>query len=969
MRRALFLLSSLTIVLAVWAGDVTPEQALKQAQNFVQNQVTAGRRAPGATPQLALKGTVSGLYVFNVADDEGFVIVSNDDRTVPVLGYSTSGSIDPDNMPANMRAWLQGYADEIAWMNEHNIQPASQSSSRRTGNSVKTPIKPLIKTQWDQDAPYNNLTPYYALDSNYNYIYSTEGGNGWSHCATGCLATAMAQVMNYHQWPKSDTTDPATTEIPEYTWQGNTLGLPPVTFDWDNMKDTYSGKETGTTATAIATLMQYCGYSVKMDYGPSSSASSPDAATALINYFGYKSTTTVLNRSWYSYANWIELIYNELLENRPVLYCGQSAKGGHAFICDGYQSEDYFHINWGWSGMSDNYFKLSALDPDEQGIGGSSSTDGYHFGQEAIVGIQKPSENGTVLNVPKNDNSITCTNMTFSANPTRYQEVTVTLTIQNTSQNDDYDGDIGLRIEYLEYIVEDIRNNFFIPKNSSKDIVITFTPEYAGTYSLRAFKPSNSKVGYIIYICNSNLVVADGEKPSTNPKKTDIYLQVPSYTMENFVQEGAILLGAGSNIVMKGNLTVYNPDETYDYDGYFEWGLRNSSNQFVSYKSTSVTIPSQGNITIPFEIDGLTNNSTYTLQFTNYRGKDANGQNVWTDWQTIQSVTTRTGIAITKADGTIELTPSETSYTAPQDALSVELTGTNVSSVTPNSNPNCLYIIDKAVSGLGGKNVITYDGDSYSATNISLTDGSDFYSPVDFTAANIEYTYDYEGKADNGKNGNSWSSIMLPYNVTKVTATSNENVTKEIDWFHSNDDNKGNFWLKEFTDDGVGTVNFDFVKVKDMKAYTPYIIAFPGDQWGTKYQMNDKTIKFIGENVTVLNGSTLSTITGSNYRFIGKTVTDGTENIYCLNADGNQFELKTSGGSNPFRAYFKADTFDRTMTSLAIGSGSGTTDIQTFEPTSKPQTDSWYTLDGRRISGQPTQKGLYIVNGKKIVIK
>jgi hypothetical protein len=218
MRRALLFISFLTMVLAMWAGDVSPEQALKQAQNFVQNQVTTGRRAPGATPQLALKGTVSGLYVFNVADDEGFVIVSNDDRTTPVLGYSTSGSIDPDNMPANMRAWLQGYADEIAWMNEHNIQPASQSSSRRTNRSVKTAITPLVQTQWYQGAPYNNMTPYYKKNGN-NYYYSASYQEGYNHCATGCVATAMAQVMKYHEWPKNPT-----ASIPAYQW--NNIWLP-----------------------------------------------------------------------------------------------------------------------------------------------------------------------------------------------------------------------------------------------------------------------------------------------------------------------------------------------------------------------------------------------------------------------------------------------------------------------------------------------------------------------------------------------------------------------------------------------------------------------------------------------------------------------------------------------------------------------------------------------------------------------
>lgn len=510
MRRALLFISFLTMVLAMWAGDVSPEQALKQAQNFVQNQVTAGRRAPGATPQLALKGMVSGLYVFNVADDEGFVIVSNDDRTFPVLGYSTSGSIDPNNMPANMRAWLQGYADEIAWMNEHNIQPASQSSSRRTNRSVKTPIAPLVETQWDQGAPYNNLTPYYGLDSNYNYIYSTEGGNGWSHCATGCVATAMAQVMKYHQWPTSPTKN-----ISSYSWYDYTLGplTSTITFDWTNMQNTYSGNETGTTATAIATLMQYCGYSVEMDYGPESGSDTQNVAAALKKYFDYKGTTQFVSRSYYSYDNWVDLIYFELEHNRPVVYGGASTGGGHEFVCDGYQymeETDYFHINWGWGGTSDQYFVLSVLNPFEQGTGGSSTNDGFPYGQDAVIGIQPSTGTGTMSGITPNTVNLTLVSITPSSSTIALgNSVDVTIRVHNNS-DDVYDGEVWLAVNNALAIGD----MFLIAKNETKDCNFTFTPDDNGTYTLRAAFPRGD--GYYSLSSESATVTATEDPTPTN---------------------------------------------------------------------------------------------------------------------------------------------------------------------------------------------------------------------------------------------------------------------------------------------------------------------------------------------------------------------------------------------------------------------------------------------------------------------
>lgn len=499
MRRALFLLSFLTMVLAVWAGDVSPEQALKQAQNFVQNQVTAGRRAPGATPQLALKGTVSGLYVFNVADDEGFVIVSNDDVAIPILGYSDSGSIDPNNMPANMRAWLQGYADEIAWAKKVGIKKsASPSTSRRAGSHSTATITTLLSTRWDQRAPYYNNCPVAA---------------GY-RCLTGCVATAMAQVMNKHQWPAG-----TTQIIPNYTWKkytkykndGKTYGpgeLGTTTFEWANMQNPYSGEYTEAQATAVATLMRYCGQSVEMDYWfNASSASVSKVASALKTYFNYSSTTQFLSRSSYSYADWTDIIYYELSRGRPVIYGGQSTDNGHCFVCDGYMYDggDLFHINWGWSGTSDGYFVLSVLDPKNQGSGGSATNAAYNSGQEAVVGIQKYGVEDPVstlveygkITISLALNSTAASHATIALG----ESINVTVNVTNNSKDSNeegvaYDGEICLMVNGGL----GVGKMFEIASGAKQDCVITFTPSEIGSYTLGAAYPSGE--GDYFYIKN-----------------------------------------------------------------------------------------------------------------------------------------------------------------------------------------------------------------------------------------------------------------------------------------------------------------------------------------------------------------------------------------------------------------------------------------------------------------------------------
>ncbi len=948
MRKLLLLIFTVFACQLAKARDITPNEALQQAKHFLQNKAShggKGQHAPSVAPQLSLAGTVKDLYVFNTTDNQGYVIVSNDDIATPILGYSDTGSLDLQNIPDNMRAWLQGYADEIAWAKQHPSAATPKGKrAQRVAAAVKTPIAPLVQTTWDQGTPYNNLCPEYISGQ---------------RAATGCVATAMAQCMYYTEMRVGSTTTYTTAKIPSYTTASYSISVPAINsgtaIDWSNMINDYSSSYTSSQATAVAQLMYYCGVSVQMDYGPSSGAQTYSVANALKNYFGYDETTTYVDRSAYSYSNWLELIYHELSQGRPVCYGGQSSGGGHEFVCDGYQGEDYFHINWGWGGMSDNYFKLSALDPDAQGIGGSSSSDGYHYGQDAIIGIQKVGEGGTVLNVSKQGlhylelNSISIDKSSITGGET----IEITMNITNNGDGagggDDFDGDIWLQDQETGRWL--IGKTFFIANGDTKVCKISYTPQNeTATYTIAGIYLQND--GYYYYVYNTSGFTVSLDVTANSTATTDnVTLTTTPYAPDNYEYVDSKDCFYGTTL--KGYVVVSNSSSN-TYSGYYEWGLFDDSG-LLAFGADKITVPAGGSTNVEYEIKDLTPNESYILACTYIKNS------AWTNWAGLAGLTCKSGIITTDASGNTTVANPSSSYTVPVTATSVDLTGCGVTSVTKNSNPNCLFIFgssDAVPSGL--TNIITNDGSgNYTAGSITLTDGNNFYSPVEFTATNIEFTYNNTKQAD-GTGG--WNSIILPFDVTKVTAYG-----EEIDWFHSASDTGNNkrFWVKKFSSDAANTVNFAYTD--QMEANTPYIIALPGNHWGATYDLSGKTIKFIGENATVSASNVSTSVTGSNYRFMGNTQAVTTENIYCLNNDGTSFTL--TNGSPAFRAYFKPGTFDRTVTMLSIGSepDGDATGIQDIRKKDTEGKGDIFNLSGQRVT-KPI-RGLYITNGRKIVIK
>ncbi len=370
--RGLISLLCLVMSFTAVAGPISEYQAKSIADGFM-----AGRslkqtilKLTSKAPSVKSAGSAA-YYVFNnETADKGFVIVAGDDRAPAVLGYSDEGSFDSGNLPDALQELLRNYVDQIAALDE-----GGRAAKLRTGD---TPVSPLVSATWSQNNPYNVLFPILS--------------NG-KHAYVGCVATAMAQVMYYWKWPERPT-----MAIPAYTTLTLSIPMPelPVTdFAWTDMQDTYlTSDTTSAAALAASTLSLYCSQSVGMNFRTTGSgATTAYASLALSKYFGYSAATHTVNRANYTTQQWNDLLYNEMLAGRPVIYDGSNALGGHAFICDGYDGNGMFHINWGWNGMHNGYYLLNVLNPEQQSS--ADGTYGFITSQTAIVGIEP--DNGTAM--------------------------------------------------------------------------------------------------------------------------------------------------------------------------------------------------------------------------------------------------------------------------------------------------------------------------------------------------------------------------------------------------------------------------------------------------------------------------------------------------------------------------------------------------------------------------------------------
>ena len=383
-RTALLAVGLTLFQVLAWAGprSFQQAQAIAERQAALQGIIMDQQQVSKARKQYLLNGsssseTATSYYVFDNGSDKGFTIVSGDDELPEIVGYSAHGNSENLMKTEGCAAFLKAYQKFVAAFTQGDAKArkilAEQRALKADGRYQQPKIEPLLGViAWNQNTPYNKMCPIYK---------------GSSLSATGCVATAMAQVMMYYKYPKELKAD-----IPAYTTATNKLKVNAISegekYDWANMLPTYTEGEYNTTqADAVAKLMFHCGAAVQMDYGDSSGAllRPEDMST----YFGYDADLLQeVYRSVYTLAEWKKILDRELEAKRPILYGGaRSYERGHQFVCDGSDGEGLYHINWGWSGYSDGYFDITLLDPEVRGTGAGTSADGYNRDCSVIIGI------------------------------------------------------------------------------------------------------------------------------------------------------------------------------------------------------------------------------------------------------------------------------------------------------------------------------------------------------------------------------------------------------------------------------------------------------------------------------------------------------------------------------------------------------------------------------------------------------
>lgn len=374
MKKHVAIITLLISATLAIAGPVTSKEASRIAANFW----LANTHQQAQSINLVEQTGLSTMYIFNINEDEGFVIVSADDQAFPILGYSTNnagGDLGPET-----RFWLNQYEAEIAAIaaGQVDIDPATaeyvgnQWKLLRSGQwslpKATTTVSPLMSTTWNQSPLYNNLCP--------------------SGCPVGCVATAVIQVMKYWAQPIQGYGSHS-----YYTNYGTlSADFENTTYDWANMPNALSYSSSSAQINAVATLGYHFAVACEMNFAPAGSGAqvvgyAPSAEAALQTYFDYSHNIEGVYRSYYNDNDWVQLLIDEIDAARPVIYAGYDASAGHAFVFDGYNTLNQFHVNWGWGGAYNGYYSMGALNPGGGGTGTNSSNT-FNQSNQALIGVQ-----------------------------------------------------------------------------------------------------------------------------------------------------------------------------------------------------------------------------------------------------------------------------------------------------------------------------------------------------------------------------------------------------------------------------------------------------------------------------------------------------------------------------------------------------------------------------------------------------
>lgn len=550
-------------------------------------------------------------YAFNL--EQGYVIVSGDDEMTELVGYAENGFFDAENVPPQMQLWLDGYAEYVAAVQ------SGKAKARKIllSDSPSVVVEPLVTTKWNQDAPFNNFAPEY-----------TDDNNNTQRCATGCAATAMAQIMKFHNWPEQG--------VGHYSYEHETLGTISSNFsehvyDWTNMIDRYNnGEYSSEQADAVALLMKDCGVSLNMNYGPVSGASIYSYYPAFKNYFRYSSRT--VNRSGCETAEFTKIITDELQEGRPIIYCGTGEDGGHAFVVDGYDTNYFLHVNWGWGGYSDGYFDMNYMDPTGLGIGGGSGAFKWNQG----IVLARPLKDGVepyefiqqLCFVPYNDvkGGIFC-EQEMPAN--KGDDVTILLRNTANLSGESFFGSLNVGVFDDSGALVTMGNEERIENNNgellefqsgslySVDLPMTLnTAGIAdGNYIVRAMSKANGDVWRKFASTDClNMTVADGKVYLSAPTPNISMVGIGSYdtaTYKGFSFNADVTVHNNSSIPVDGSIMFTVTDsETGD--------ALSGSLRAIVYDNCDF----KARISFPTTSDFFVIGKTYNISFTGFQTTD-----------------------------------------------------------------------------------------------------------------------------------------------------------------------------------------------------------------------------------------------------------------------------------------------------------------------------------------------------------
>ncbi len=593
MKKCLLFLSMFLLFVAFSFGEsVDVRLAEKVAKNYLQQSQHWGKvltlemaeKLSITTPSAFQPGSYEDtplVYVFNVGDDQGFLLVSGDDVATPILGFVEQGSYDKATMPYNFQKWLEGYKRQIAYAIQNKLEAENDVEyaweTLKNGGVLEgrstTAVNPLLSTTWSQAPHVNALCP---------------GGS-----VTGCVATAMAQVMKYWNHPAQGS---GMHSYNHSTYGTLSANFGATTYQWSSMPNAVNSSNN-----AVATLMYHCGVSVDMNYSPQESGAwvveSDDpvcSESALKNYFGYATSLHGEKRDGnYTTSQWVQLVKGELDASRPLLYAGFGGGGGHAFVCDGYDNNDYFHFNWGWGGDWDGYFHIDALNPGGTGTGGGSG--GYNSGHQGVFGVV-PATGSTDHDLRLYEA------IAVSPNPINYgQGFSVTTKVGNYGNNN-FAGDLtavvfdnnGTAVEFVEILAANITAQYWAAATFTSSGSAALLP---GSYTISVYyRPQGEDW----------MQVAGGE-----------YSNQINFTVGNDNNDiklyEAISVSGGNTIVKGQSVSVYLNVGNYgtgDFYGTFDVSLYDLEGYFVETieAMTNISLPSQSYFTngLTFTTSGIT---------------------------------------------------------------------------------------------------------------------------------------------------------------------------------------------------------------------------------------------------------------------------------------------------------------------------------------------------------------------------